>query len=133
MTVHRVRAYHDEDGLTKPPADYYLRDPNPDLTEPRRGLYRHYKGDLYVVLGMVDIGHGIDLSDFRRPAEVVSTHVAYLSVTEGTTWLRRHEDWDEPAPVPVDLTRGEVERFTLLRVRRSVPARVVLAPAEDEK
>jgi hypothetical protein len=66
-------------------------DPLPPLpSEPVPGLYRHYKGNLYEVVGLV------------RHSEELAPYVLYRPLderrqpVEGTLWVRPHRMWSEP-------------------------------------
>ena len=61
------------------------------------GMYRHYKGKLYQVLGMVT--H----SETKEPL------VLYRSVQEGTLWARPEKMWNE---LVKDAQGNEVLRFS---------------------
>jgi hypothetical protein len=55
------------------------------LPPPARGLYRHYKGGLYVV-----VGAGPDADDPQ------TWWVWYRNVNDGKTWTRRLTEWRRP-------------------------------------
>jgi hypothetical protein len=65
--------------------------------EPRPGRYRHYKGNLYEVVGMA------------RHSETLEALVVYRPLDGGsaTLWVRPHRMWSER----VDLAGDHVCRF----------------------
>ena len=64
---------------------------------PSAGVYRHWKGPLYAVLG--------HCSYYSVP------HVAYVALASGETWIRSVEDWNSTPDVPADLDHTPL-RFT---------------------
>ena len=61
---------------------------NPDAAMPKQfTLWRHYKGGLYVVLGMTP----------WQPA--TANRVVYASVQSGAVWVRRRSVWYEEVEV----------------------------------
>ena len=72
--------------------------PGPSSPEaPPLGVYRHWKGPLYLILGYT--GHS------------AVPHVVYVALASGETWIRSVQDWNSTPNVPADLDRTPL-RFT---------------------
>jgi hypothetical protein len=64
---------------------------------PPIGVYRHWKGPLYLVLGYTSYS--------------TVPHVVYVGLASGETWIRSVEDWNSTPNVPADLDHTPL-RFT---------------------
>ena len=98
-----VRARHTGEGTEdSTPALRRLTPPEPVL--PAFSLWRHYKGGIYVVLGLV-------VSPLGWPKTSSPDLVAYASTTTGDVWLRPLPEWHEV----VDSLGLPLRRFRLLQ------------------
>jgi hypothetical protein len=73
----------------------------PPPAEPRPGRYRHYKGNLYEVLGLVHHSEDQSVLVLYRSLDVAGRP------RDGVQWVRPHRMWSEL----VEVDGRQVERF----------------------